>query len=62
MFRNGQKQTKKCKMCSTYGSSWRRHDKACRINEVLVLVFNSMAVSSVVKLSYHHFSKVFSKS
>ena len=40
VFRNGQKQTKKCKMCSTYGSSGRCHGNACRINVVLVLVFN----------------------
>ena len=40
VFRNGQKLTKKCKMCSTYGSSVRCHGNTCRINEVLVLVFN----------------------
>ena len=28
-------------MCSIYGSSGRCHGNACRINEVLVLVFNS---------------------
>ena len=27
-------------MCSIYGSSGRCHGNACRINEVLVLVFN----------------------
>ena len=36
----GQKETKKCRMCSIYGSSGRCHGNACRINEVLVLVFN----------------------
>ena len=34
------KMTQKCKMCSIYGSSGRCHGNACRINEVLVLVFN----------------------
>ena len=40
VFRNGPKYTKKCRMCSIYGSSGRCHGSACRINEVLVLVFN----------------------
>ena len=39
VFRNGQKLTKKYKMCSTYGSSGRCHGNARRINEVLVLGF-----------------------
>ena len=40
VFRNGPKYTKKWRMCSIYGSSGRCHGNACRITEVLVLVFN----------------------
>ena len=41
VFRNGKQLTKNCKMCSLCGSSARYHGNACRIKEVLVLVFES---------------------
>ena len=40
MYSEMVKKTKKCKMRSIYGSSACCNGNACRINEVLILVFN----------------------